>query len=60
MGIAADYRGPSGKTLPGIRINATEITENYARCLCSEKKRFWRSFSALMPAGKRGKPQTSM
>ena len=27
MGIAADYRGPSRKTLPGIRINATEITE---------------------------------
>lgn len=27
MGIAADYRGPSGKTLPGVKINATEITE---------------------------------
>ena len=37
MGIAADYRGPSGKILPGVKINATEITEKL-RPLFTQRK----------------------
>ena len=45
-GIAADYRGPR-KDLTGVKINATEITENYA-AVYGEQKWFGNLF-ALMP-----------
>ena len=58
------WRGIGGlswtrKDSPGVKINATEITENYARCLRSERARFGVSFRLLCPRELR-KPQTSM
>jgi len=38
MGIAADYRGPSGKILPGAKMSAAEIIEKLRPLFAQQKE----------------------